>query len=162
MSKRSFLFGTLVLVAGLVSAAPSHAGTVFVTSVDFASSSPALTEIDIIFAPSTGTLSALSAATPASVTATLIGTNEVALTFAASTGPINPIVFSATASAGAFADIKVASVNAVYVNNQTGTSTIGYSLSNPAVPEPASFALLGIGMTGFLAFRRFFKKTAVD
>jgi hypothetical protein len=30
-----------------------------------------------------------------------------------------------------------------------------------SVPEPTSFALLGIGMTGFLAFRRFFKRPAV-
>jgi hypothetical protein len=36
----------------------------------------------------------------------------------------------------------------------------GFS-SSGTVPEPASFALLGIGMTGFLALRRFFKKTSV-
>jgi PEP-CTERM motif len=45
-------------------------------------------------------------------------------------------------------------------NGGTSLSDVTQAFSS-AVPEPASWALLGIGMTGFLAFRRFFKKTQV-
>jgi hypothetical protein len=42
-----------------------------------------------------------------------------------------------------------------------GATAVGNgSFSQNAIPEPASFALLGIGMTGFLAFRRFLKRTS--
>jgi hypothetical protein len=37
-------------------------------------------------------------------------------------------------------------------------SAITEGFSTSAVPEPTSIALLGIGMTGFLAFRRLFKR----
>jgi hypothetical protein len=40
-------------------------------------------------------------------------------------------------------------------------SVISQAFSSGGVPEPSSLALLGIGMTGFLAFRRFFKKPSV-
>jgi len=46
-------------------------------------------------------------------------------------------------------------------NLGAGISIIDQGFSSTGtVPEPASWALLGIGMTGFLAFRRFFKKAS--
>jgi hypothetical protein len=46
-------------------------------------------------------------------------------------------------------------------SNVPGTAIlVGFEYSAVAIPEPASMALLGIGMAGFLAFRRFFEKRA--
>jgi hypothetical protein len=46
-------------------------------------------------------------------------------------------------------------------SNGATASIINQGFSSTGVPEPASLALLGIGMTGFFAFRRFFKRTSV-
>jgi PEP-CTERM motif len=48
--------------------------------------------------------------------------------------------------------------NATSPTDQFTGSTV---VTAASVPEPTSLALLGIGMTGFLAFRRFFKRAVV-
>jgi len=42
-----------------------------------------------------------------------------------------------------------------------GFSTTSQGFSTTAIPEPASMALLGIGLSGVLTLRRFFKRTSV-
>lgn len=46
-------------------------------------------------------------------------------------------------------------------NGTASISVVSQGFSSTGVPEPTSMALLGIGMTGFLAFRRLFKRHAV-
>jgi len=71
-------------------------------------------------------------------------------------GPVS-ISFAGTQSVSVTKDIDLIG----------GTAGIGVSIVNQAfdstsaVPEPTSLALLGIGMTGFFALRRFFKRTSV-
>jgi len=66
--------------------------------------------------------------------------------------------------------INFAGVNSIFVQKDiiviggslgAGVSIINQGFSSSGVPEPSSMALLGIGMTGFLAFRRLFKRQAV-
>jgi len=171
MNKRFFLALALTGVLGLACATPAQAASTLVTThAGFLVSPPGsnATEMDIVYTLGGGGTITSAAATVglntgglAGLTYTLVGTNEIDIHFAATTGtsplfPSEPLQFSFFTNA---TTVGVASVT-VKGGNGTGAA-VGAFVSLSSVPEPASLALLGIGMTGFLAFRRFFKKTSV-
>jgi hypothetical protein len=71
----------------------------------------------------------------------------------------NPTV-SLSFGPGVTAIIVTKDIDVIGGSLGSSLSVIDQGYSSSAVPEPASFALLGIGMTGFLALRRFFKKSS--
>jgi hypothetical protein len=102
------------------------------------------------------------------------GTNTGALTTGS---PILTLVSSGPAAQGAAGNaaltpltpfvtpFALANVITVSLAANTHSPQDGFSgttsVSSTAIPEPSSLALLGIGMTGFLAFRRLFKRPSV-
>jgi len=81
--------------------------------------------------------------------------------------PANDLAFTFTpTSAGTFViDLTTSStfVSQYGLDGLAGSptkSSLSVSWSN-AVPEPTSMALLGIGMAGFLTYRRLFKRAAI-
>jgi len=149
MNRSVFLSLVAGLLASLAFAAPSQAASQSVTS-SFSGTGGTMSDIEIV---ESGPISSVTveSSTLAGFTATFSG---------------NLLTESFTPAASGFADVVVQGAG-VGTGSFTPTGlTPGYVLSSFAVtfapvPEPTSIALLGIGMTGFLAFRRLFKRTAV-
>jgi len=73
-----------------------------------------------------------------------------------------PLSFNDSATFGGVPSILV--TKDIFLSGGTGgvsLSVVTQAFSSTTIPEPTSIALLGIGMTGFLAFRRLFKRTSV-
>lgn len=94
--------------------------------------------------------------------------NQITLTFASPVSLVTgSVTFETMVSNSNLGTLSSLITGSGTVNTEVGTlsaSPKGGLTSNlsfsavTAVPEPTSMALLGIGMTSFLAFRRFFKR----
>jgi hypothetical protein len=146
MMKRSMILAA-GLVASLAFAGQSFAGTVL---VDFTVTGGTATDVTLIYAAAT----TASVVTSTGVTVASIGgngTSSLELNFKSPSAG-GTILLSESGAPPTLYGLSGLSVG--YTKSQI-------SIAPASVPEPASMALLGIGMTSFLAFRRFFKRSPV-
>jgi hypothetical protein len=152
-----FAFVAAGLLASLAFATPSHAGSVLATTTA------------ALVAPA-GTISADAEITYSSAPIgpiTILGTTTVTVTSSSIVG--DTVTINYTPVKGnqeldfTFLATPPISISADKLTGVVGPGPVGIiaNVTTAAIPEPASIALLGIGMTGFLAFRRLFKRTTV-
>lgn len=169
MSKRSiFMTAAFGLIASLAFGTPSQAGsTVSMNSTlePIPSGVTLITELDITLS-GTVPISDLELVTPspaltgATIDSTVVsGNTEITITIPAAVSGAYIGVFGQAFATLTFvtSDSSVAVTSTEWATND-GSKSGSTSVSLSAVPEPASMALLGIGMAGFFAFRRFFNK----
>ncbi len=173
MKKRSlFLCMAAGLLASLAFATPGQAGpTLVTTDITFTISgpnSPTITDLTIQYTPAPMPDMSAPVLTPGKdggIGAYVSGYNatlgQVTIDFNASAATTKDIQFTFTTSepvnmvGGSFLNMSGTA------NGPVTHQTFLVNVTPSAVPEPASLALLGIGMTGFLAFRRFLKHSKV-
>jgi hypothetical protein len=175
MMRRSvFLALAAGLITSVVFTAPAQAGLTFVDTKAFFEITPATsttTEVDFFYQDHLGAILA-SMTGPVVVnhdgglgvlTFTILpATSEIKVTFGAANHTDGAIGPPPTPGLD-FTFTTTNAPNDVFLKDMVVVVTPGNSAAQSvlvsAVPEPGSWALLGIGMTGFLAFRRYFKKT---
>jgi hypothetical protein len=153
MIKRMILLSAALMLS-LAFAMPSHAGSVIVDA-SFNAVGGTATDVEIALNPPTG--DTLTYVSVSSHNLTIMGTptyagGELTVDFARSAGGSFEVVLSGTTDG-------IVGLGNYGLTGTLGTITSsGLDVSVTSVPEPSSIALLGIGLSGFIAFRRRFSK----
>lgn len=168
MPKRSFAVALAMAVfASLAFSAPTKAGTYITTVTAVNISGAAADDFEATFTGTGGTVSninVLYSSGIATTTKTLpvgsIAPNGTGIYFATPLPQFTGVLVYQFQTN--FQDIALASAVWTFKNGSPIAAPPGtVSIVTTAVPEPASMALLGIGMAGFISFRRFFKRKGI-
>jgi len=161
MKKSFFLSLAAGLLASLAFTAPSQAGSVVTTGLLFTNLSPAASTIVINYAGA-GTITNVQPelSVPTDATEALTGPNQVTVTFASATKGPEAVAFTFDSTTPYAIAPGVISVTSATASPGGQTIVTHLSFNQLGVPEPSGIALLGVGMTGLLAFRRLFKRAS--
>ena len=161
MMKRSFLLtAAFTVLSTLAFATPSQAGT-YTTQAIFVNGGPAANDFEATFTGTGGSLANLTVFNPVGTMSSITGGNSITIDFATPLPTNGVLDFTFTTTT---AVIGIASSVWTYTGGgsaATGPPIFFHTQPTALVPEPTSMALLGIGMTSFLAFRRFFKRNSI-
>jgi hypothetical protein len=173
MRKRSLLAALPVaLLMGLVGGTPSQAASTLVT-VDTTlviTSTQNISEIQVTMAASAEPFTNLTLLyPPAALAGASIGStgNVVTITPGATANSAFQILLQAEGTFSFVTNMDISAASAAFQytttsvfteTNPSGTPAGSVTVSFASVPEPPALTMLGIGVAGFLAFRRFFRR----
>jgi len=163
MSKRAFfLFAALGLLASLVITVPSQAG--FITSVSVDNNTGiAVNDLETTWTGTGGSITNVVLSAPAGTTM-VVGGNTIDITFTNPLPNTGNVMFdfqTSTSSIGFGGGTWSVILGGTVFTTPIVPTRDKLTFHTAVIPEPTSMALLGIGMTGFFAFRRLFRRTTV-